>query len=486
MTAVVLPAQCGLGGEAFAVVYDSATNTYRSYQASGFGPDGGDVEFFTTRGLEAIPIFGPLSVAGPGMVSLAQTLQRAGASRSLEELWEPAADAAEHGFPLSAKNAVDISNHVNALASDPASAAVLLRDGRALRTGERLIQYDLAQSIRRLAKDPTDLYHGELAERCVAALRDAGAPWSGDEWAAQETTVTDALEALYGGHCIHTTAMASPGYMVLQQLGILGDQLAHLPLLSAAAIEAMARAAARCFSDRVEKLGSNTDSWQQLLDPAQLEIARREIAAGGPIASPRLDNLGDTTSFCAVDENGNAVSFIHSIGFTWGSRFMVPGTGILLNDRLGRGAYLLDGHPNCVAPRKLPMNTLNAWIAAGPDGLPRAIGNTPGGDGQVQWNVQLLSHLIDHGLDAQQAVDAPRFSITPGSDANVLGSPLVLGCESRISSEVEETLKAGAIPLQMVGAFGGGGGAQIIEIDREAGCLVGGSDSRQDGIALGV
>lgn len=486
MTAVVLPAQCGLGGDAFAVAFDAADRSYRSFQGSGFGPDGADVEFFRARGYRAVPVHGPLSVAVPGMVSCVQALHAAGASRSLQELWAPAADAAARGVPLTEKNARDISAHRGAISENEATAAVLLAGDHARRAGERLVQSDLAQTIRQVAKDPADLYRGELAERCVAALRAAGAPWSGDEWAAQEATVTEALEAPYADHRIRTTVPPSPGYMVLQQLGMLEGSIADLPLLSSPAVEMMARAAVRCFADRLRSVGSDTDSWRRVLEPAALAAARRDIAARAPLSSPVLPSGGDTTSFVVVDEAGNAVSFIHSLAFTWGARFMVPGTGLLLNDRLGRGAYLSEGHPNCVAPRRRPMHTLNAWIASGRDGLPRAVGNTPGGDGQVQWNVQLLSHLLDHGLDAQQAVDAPRFSVAPGSDANAIGSPLELTCESRLAPEVLAELETVGMPVVSVGAFDGGGGAQIIEIRAEDGCLVGGSDSRQDGMALGV
>ena len=112
----------------------------------------------------------------------------------------------------------------------------------------------------------------------------------------------------------------------------------------------------------------------------------------------------------------------------------------MLNNRLGRGAYLIDGHPNEVRPRRRPLHTLNAWMATDERGRLVHVGNTPGGDGQVQWNMQLLSHLTDHGLDPQQAVSAPRFSVYPGSDSDTIGKPDELICESRLGKPTLETL----------------------------------------------
>ena len=144
-------------------------------------------------------------------------------------------------------------------------------------------------------------------------------------------------------------------------------------------------------------------------------------------------HAGDTTSTVAVDNDGRAVSFIHSLALTFGAKFTVPGTGVVLNNRLGRGAYLIPGHPNAVAPRRKPLHTLNAWIVTDDAGELLHIGNTPGGDGQVQWNMQLMSHLLDHGLDPAEAVSAPRFTVFPGSDADVIGKPAELRVEATIS-----------------------------------------------------
>jgi gamma-glutamyltranspeptidase/glutathione hydrolase len=195
---------------------------------------------------------------------------------------------------------------------------------------------------------------------------------------------------------------------------------------------------------------------------------------------------GDTTSCVAVDAEGRAVSAISSLAFTFGARISVPGTGIALNNRLGRGAYLVPGHPNALAPRRKPLHTLNAWVVTDDAGRLRHAGNTPGGDGQVQWNTQVISHLVDGGLDPQAAVTAPRFTVHPGSDADALGAPETLQCETRLGPATLAALADRGHDVRPCGAWGAGGSALVVSVDEARGVLAGGADPRQDGVALGV
>lgn len=482
MASVGLPAMCGLGGDGFAVVYDAARQRYLAIEGSGFGPDGGTPDFYRRRGLTAVPIRGFESVAVPGLVSCVEALLPL-ATRTLGELWEHAAVVAERGIALTAGNVEDIGEHEDLLRADGPACALFLPGGRVPGRGDRLVQRDLARTLRTVAADPHSFYEGELAEQFVTTLRDGGAPFSGEEWAAQRALVGPSLEGHYGGKLVHTTALPTPGYMVLQQAAMLDGKLGELPLLSAQAVALFAGAAARAFATRVAAVGSDGDGWQKLLseegaaaDRAALGAARHGFGPPG----------GDTTYFCCVDRQGNAVSFIQSVAFAFGSGCVVPGTGVVLNNRFGRGAYLIEGHPNEVRPRRRPMHTLNAWMVAGPSGRPQLVGGTPGGDGQVQWNMQLISHCIDHGLEPQEAIELARVTVHPGSDADVVGAPLRLRCEERIGTAVLDELSAAGYPLEVIGPYASGGIAQIIEVRGEGESLLAGSDPRGEGCALGI
>ncbi len=245
----------------------------------------------------------------------------------------------------------------------------------------------------------------------------------------------------------------------------------------------MARAAALSFEDRLRWCGSDNDGVEQALSATNIADGRARLASWEAAGAFAVSG-GDTTSFVAVDAEGRAVSFIHSLAFTFGAKFTVPGTGVALNNRLGRGAYLIDGHPNEVSPRRKPLHTLNAWIVTGSDGELMHVGNTPGGDGQVQWNMQLLSHLLDHGLDPQETVEAPRFTVYPGSDANALGHAPELRIEGRVGREVLRSLSDMGHQVNVLDAYGAEGSAQVVSMTQ--GVMSGGSDPRQEGVVLGV
>jgi gamma-glutamyltranspeptidase / glutathione hydrolase len=485
VTWLMLPGQCGIGGDAFAVVREPDGRVW-TIGGSGFGPDGGTPEFYRELGLSSLPLDGALAVAVPGAPAALAALHAEGATIELTQLWEPAARLAENGLPCSAKTATDVSEALDAIRADAGLAAVFAPGSAPVSVGMRLVQPDFARSIRQLAQDPNGFYTGEIAQRAVAALRAAGAPFSGDEWAATAAVLPEsAITGKYAGATIHQTPLPTPGWMVLHQAALCDGVVGYFPWLSADAIDRLARAARMSFEDRLALCNStNTGAWD-VLAPNRIDDQRRQLALMTEDQNVFSVHAGDTTSTVAVDNDGRAVSFIHSLAFTFGAKFTVPGTGIVLNNRLGRGAYLIPDHPNEVAPRRKPLHTLNAWIVTDDNGHLLHVGNTPGGDGQVQWNMQLLSHVLDHGLDPADAVSAPRFTVFPGSDADVIGQPAELRVEASIPDAACDALRARGHRVVVQPASGAGGSAQIISRD-DRGILSGAADPRQEGVAIGV
>ncbi|MGH8963193.1 MAG: gamma-glutamyltransferase, partial [Jatrophihabitantaceae bacterium] len=264
---LALPGQCGVGGDAFAVVREPDGRVW-TVGGSGFGPDGGDPSFYRERGCKSLPLTGGLAVAAPGAIGAMAALHARGATRAVDELWAPAITAAERGLPCTAKTRADILDHEIALRQDEGTYDMFLRDGRAPQIGERLPQPELARSLRLLARDPAALYAGELADRAVAALVEGGAPFSGAEWQASGTPLVEpAITGDFGEFVIHQTPLPTPGWMVLQQAALCDRSLAELPWLSAAAVDLMAGAARQAFADRFARCGSDTATWAALLDP---------------------------------------------------------------------------------------------------------------------------------------------------------------------------------------------------------------------------
>ncbi|WP_226863527.1 gamma-glutamyltransferase family protein [Mycolicibacterium baixiangningiae] len=480
-TWLTLPGQCGIGGDAFAIVYEPDGRVW-TVGGSGFGPDGGVSEFYRDRGLTAIPLDGALAVTVPGAPAALSALHAGGATRPLTELWEPAARTAERGLLCSAKTARDVREALAPIRSDAGLAAVYTRGAAPARVGTLVRQPELARTIRAVAADPASFYTGEFAERAVETLRAGGAPFSGDEWAAGAAVAPEpSITGHYAGATIHQTPLPTPGWMVLQQAALCDGVLRSTEWMSAEAIDRLAHAARLAFEDRLALCGADNGAALALLAPERIAAQR----AGTPARAAAPVSAGDTTSTVAVDHEGRAVGFIHSLALTFGASLTVPGTGVVLNNRLGRGAYLIPGHPNEVAPRRKPLHTLNAWIVTDEQGRLRHVGNTPGGDGQVQWNMQLISHLVDHGLDPAQAVSAPRFTVFPGSDANAIGRPDELRMEAGVPAEVRAALRGLGHPVVEQPEFGAEGSAQVISRDDD-GVLSGAADPRQEGVAIGV
>jgi gamma-glutamyltranspeptidase/glutathione hydrolase len=179
------------------------------------------------------------------------------------------------------------------------------------------------------------------------------------------------------------------------------------------------------------------------------------------------------------------ISLIQSVSASFGSCVVGGDTGVVLNNRVGRGFSLVDGRPNIYAPGKKTMHTLNAFMIADESGQPVLVGGTPGGDGQPQWNLQMISAMIDGGLDVQAAIEQPRWTSYPGTDPDSVTNPFRVGIESRIGTDAIADLEEMGHVVFTQGAWDGGGSAQLIARDPATGILIGGTDTRVEGTVLG-
>lgn len=494
---VVMPEMCGLGGDLFAVIHAPGTAEGRgetvSVQGSGIAPRGASIEHMRRAGSDGgttMPYQGPLSISVPGMVDAYFTLLERYGTRSFAELVEPAMSHASDGFIVQPLGAMTLAGSAAMLQRDAAARSIFLPAGSPVAAGERLVQADLGRTFRTLAAEgAAAFYTGSLAERMTAYLVSVGGALTMDDFADHATEITAPLETTYRGHTVYQTGLPTQGMILLESLNII-ERADIADPLAAHTIHLQVEAKKLAYADRLghaadpafhnspmDRLLSKpwAEKRYKAIDPAR---AATDVPAG-------VHEDGDTTYISVVDRDGMMVSLIQSVSSAFGSCVIGGDTGVVLNNRVGRGFSLVEGHPNIYAPGKKTMHTLNCYLIADPEGRPVLIGGTPGGDGQPQWNMQAISGMVDGGLDVQSAIELPRWTSLPGTDPMSIDAPFTLRVESRIPDDVVANLEGRGHVVTQVGPWDGGGSAQIIARDPETGTLIGGTDSRVEGLVLG-
>ncbi|MDQ3655645.1 MAG: gamma-glutamyltransferase family protein, partial [Chloroflexota bacterium] len=425
VAAVVMPEMCGLGGDLFAVIHlpgaQGGEGETVSVQGSGISPRGATIDQMRAHGDEngtQMPYQGPLSISVPGMIDAYEQLLKRYGTKSFAEVAETAISLARDGFILQPLGAGSIAGNADILARDAAAAAIFMPGGKPLAAGERLRQADLGRTIETIAADGAEtFYRGEIAKRITFYLASVGGALTMDDFADHATDVGAPLQTTYRGHTVYQTAIPSQGLILLEALNIIANASIDDPL-SADTIHLMVEAKKLAYADRLGHAADaafHTTPLKTLLSEAWAAkryagIDPRQAATTVP---PGRLQGGDTTYLNVVDGNGAMVSLIQSVSSAFGSCVVGGDTGVVLNNRVGRGFTLEEGHVNQYAPGKKTMHTLNCYMVADPQGRPVLVGGTPGGDGQPQWNMQAISGMIDGGLDVQAAIEMPRWTSWP-------------------------------------------------------------------------
>ncbi len=489
---VLLPMKCGLGGDAFVIAHSTAKRETLAFNGSGVAAAGATQEHFARQGFKKMPLDGVHAASVPGAVGVYEALWKRYGTLPWEDLWQPAIALASDGLAITEYISQRFAERADLLSRHPHSAAQFLPNGRAPEAGERWAAPNLARTLRAVAKGGAEtFYRGEIAERMLAALKSEGALFEAADFARQEPEIYAPISTDYRGCTVYETAPPSQGFLVLEQLNILeGYDLASLPAFGAERIHLLVEAKKLAFADRNRYAGDPAYiDWPlaRLISKAHAARRRAEIdprQARWPDGTVFTEHGGDTSYFAVADDEGNALSFIHSLSNSFGCGVVAGDTGVTLNNRAGRGFSLDPSHPNVIAPGRRTMHTLNAYMLFR-DGVPWLIGGTPGGDQQTQWNTQVITAIVDHGLPLQEAVDAPRWYSFPGTDPASLDRASLLKIDQRISESVRQSLAALGHEVEALAPWSGGGAIQLIQFDQRRGVLRGASDSRPGGAALG-
>jgi gamma-glutamyltranspeptidase/glutathione hydrolase len=480
----------GVGGDGFIMFYDAGTKRVYGINATGPAPTGATREFYVDRG--GIPMKGMLSVSVPGIVDGWLIAHRQFGKLPLIDVFAPAIELCEQGFPVSHKLAATLASEHDLFGSDPFTQPIFEPESKPLQPGEILYQRDLGTTFRRIASGGRKVfYEGEIADEIIAFSRDRDGLLTSDDMAGYRARWDEPIHVDYHDHRIYEMPPNSSGHILLQELNLIeGFDIPEMGCLTPDSIHAMVEAKKLAFADRERHMAdpdwSNIPTQEMLskayaADRAKLidmEHAAQAVTSGIP------ESKDETTCFTVADGEGNAVCMLQSIQGGCGSSLIAGKTGILLNNRMTYW-HLEEGHPNELVPGKRVRHTMNPVIATR-NNEPVIICGTPGADTQVQTNLQLLTHAIHFGMTPQEAVEAPRWrnlqnpmeSTVPHTCENKLQ------LESRIGDDVRSELERRGHTLEILGDWGGPGNAQFIQRRPESGVLIGGVDPRRDGYAI--
>lgn len=481
---LVAPMMNGIGGDLFAIVYDAATDSVRGLNASGWSPAGASIEAFTAAGHTAMPQQGIHSVTVPGAVSGWHALHAQYGRIGLDAVLAPAIAHAEEGFPVPEITALEWRGSRSLLDSDPEAAALFLPGGRTPEAGEVFRNPALAGSLRAIAQDgPNAFYRGELSRRIIDGSKARGGALTAADLADFEAEWVTPLTTNYRGWDVYEIPPNSQGIAALVMLNILeGFPIREMGRGSVDCLHTLIEAKKLAYADMQRHVGDPRFSpvpIEAMLSKAYARDRAALIAPGRAATDVPAGTLpthgGDTTYLSAVDAEGNVVSLIQSNFANFGSGVVARGTGFALQSR--GGLFTFDrAHPNALAPRKRPLQTvIPAFMQRGPVKVGFGV---MGGWNQPQAHVQVISNIVDHGLNIQEALEAPRFTKLTFTGADVM-------VESRIPPEVREGLARRGHALELQGAFSNMvGGGQAVQRDQDTGVNYGASDPRKDGAAI--
>ncbi|MGO9201144.1 MAG: gamma-glutamyltransferase [Limisphaerales bacterium] len=479
---VFAPMANGIGGDLFAIVYEAKSGKLYGLNASGWAPAELTPEFLKSKGISEMPQSGIHSVTVPGAVDgWAKLLERFGRKR-LSDVLAPAISYAEQGFPVTEIFSSYWVGCERKLRQDENAAATFLLQGRAPRPGEIFRNPDLAWSYKQLAAHGRKaFYQGAIGKRILACSRAHGGTMTADDLAGFSSRWVEPISTLYHGWTVWELPPNGQGIAALIMLNLMESfPLAQFGPGSANSLHVMVEAKKLAYADllryvcdpkfnRVPVAGLLSKAYARdrakLID---LDKANAQPEAGQPPGG------ADTTYLCVVDSDGNMVSYIQSNYNSFGSGLVPGGAGFALQNR--GGLFSLDPQsPNLLAGRKRPLHTIiPAFMAK--DQVRVAFG-IMGGWNQAQAHAQFVSDLVDHRMNIQAALEAPRFTKQTFSGRDVQ-------IEDRVPAAVRAQLAAKGHQLELRGDFAGAvGGGQAVMRDFAAGVNYGASDPRKDGAA---
>jgi len=391
--------------------------------------------------LEEASVVGYKAIGVPGSVAGMVYAEKKYGKLSLNRVMAPAIKLAREGFPLAWEDARDF--HDQHLAEFAESRRIFQRDGNYYQAEEIFRQPELARTLKRIAANPDDFYHGAMARELAASVQKGGGLITADDLADYQVKEREPVKGTYRGHeVISAPPPSSGGVALIEILNILeGYDLGKLGNRSAASMHLTLEAFRRAFFDRAEFLGDPdftkipvaqlidkryAAGWQETIDPKHASLSKdlrrpaifsqlEQYAALHPAQEPR--DVPHTTHYSVIDAEGNAVAVTTTLNDDFGSRVTAQGLGFLLNDEMDDFASkpgapnlygLVQGPANAIGPGKRPLSSMTPTIVL-KDGKLFLVLGSPGGSRIITTVANILMGVVDYGMNIQESVNAPRF-----------------------------------------------------------------------------
>jgi gamma-glutamyltranspeptidase / glutathione hydrolase len=506
--AVVYPVAGNLGGGGFMMIRRSdGTATAIDYRETApaaatrdmfVGPDGELIKG------EGSSLLGYRASGVPGTVAgMAFALKKYGSGKlTWSELIEPARRLAVNGFVVTHRTEKGLEKYQTILSPFADSRRVFLREGKLYREGEILRQPELAATLGRLQKKgPREFYEGKTAQLIAEDMQRNGGLITRQDLRDYVPKERVPLRGSYRGYgIISMPPPSSGGAVLIEMLNILeGFDLSKLHPFSSEYYHLLVEAMRRAYADRAEYMGDPDFSSIPIDGLIEKAYAERQRSTINPERASLSSEIGagkptgyepeQTTHFTIVDAAGNAVSNTYTLNRWFGSGVLAKGTGVLLNNEMDDFASkpgqpnsygAIQSEQNAIAPRKRPLSSMTPTFVLRPDGsLYFAIG-TPGGSKIINTVLQIISNVIDHGMNLQEAIDSPRIHHQWLPD-EILDERLGLSADTR------RALEARGHKVETMPNYPGWrmSDAQGIMIEEKTGMRLGASDAREDGAAVG-